>query len=732
MAEGSHLVVNVDVSRTAFWNFRDFKYIIARLAKHEGGVGSLEWRHDNQETNSSFDMIRRLKGSWFTVEHENQSGEAKKRHWKVAAVRPESAREYKFKIWDSTKNAPERETTILDYYQHEYKVLLAYPDLPVVETTKTITKRDEKGKIIFESPIIFPLEFCSMRPNQPYSYKLDEDQTSEMIEFAVQGPEQRLDEINRGLSMLGWEKDGFLDRCGLKICREQIRTKARMLDPPKLLFKGSDVNPGTSGKWQLTNKTFIAPNTAPLVSWGVMIVNSTQNGRPAFAESKAEAFVSMLVKQYKGFGGDIKTEKPLIQRQCRSDLATATELFYEDVRKEYCEMRPQMLVFILPDTNGQTYLRIKKLCDCKFGVYSQCVQARKARKSEYSYISNLLMKFNAKLGGTTNIIASQKPEQSPKPSGAKQPNLRHDFGKLVITPPGPATKSPLPATSPPPAMYIGADVSHPAPGGHTPSYAAMTVSMDKTATRYSAAVQTNGFRQEMISTQNLGYCLKPLLQKWIKDVSKGSLPDHVYYFRDGVGESRFKDLLVKEVADIRQIFRELNGIHSELKVKFTVVVAEKRHHIRFFPEGGRSGGADENGNPLPGIIVDRDVTDSRGNDIYLCSHKALKGTARPTHYIMLMDEANIPVDSFQKTLYEQCYQYIRSTTAVSLHPAVYYAHLASKRAQAHDDGPRNDPPQHKGKGKGPATSSSVESSEQPAPLLEMNNENEIRYGMWFI
>ncbi|KAI4277743.1 MAG: hypothetical protein LQ337_001554 [Flavoplaca oasis] len=155
-------------------------------------------------------------------------------------------------------------------------------------------------------------------------------------------------------------------------------------------------------------------------------------------------------------------------------------------------------------------------------------------------------------------------------------------------------------------------------------------------------------------------------------------------FRDGVGESRFKELLATEVANIKQIFRRLNGTNAKFRVKFTVVVAEKRHHIRFFPKGGAKGGADENSNPLPGTIVDHDVTDPRGNDIYLCSHRALKGTARPTHYTMLMDEAKVPMDTFQRILYEQCYQYIRSTTAVSLHPAVYYAHLASKRARAHD------------------------------------------------
>lgn len=96
----------------------------------------------------------------------------------------------------------------------------------------------------------------------------------------------------------------------------------------------------------------------------------------------------------------------------------------------------------------------------------------------------------------------------------------------------------------------------------------------------------------------------------------------------------------------------------------TVVVAEKRHHIRFFPPQGPAG--DKNGNPLPGTLVERDVTHPFENDLYLCSHVAIQGTARPTHYHMLMDEANLPVEKFQTLLYEHCYQYQRATTPVSL------------------------------------------------------------------
>lgn len=157
------------------------------------------------------------------------------------------------------------------------------------------------------------------------------------------------------------------------------------------------------------------------------------------------------------------------------------------------------------------------------------------------------------------------------------------------------------------------------------------------------------------------------------------------------------------------------------------MVAEKRHHIRFFPQGKW---ADKTGNPLPGTIVDRDVTHPLENDIYLCSHRAIQGTARPTHYHMLMDEANIAADTFQKLLYEQCYQYIRSTTPVSLHPAVYYAHLASNRARSHEN--INEMERKKRDHDDPSRSTSDRPREEAKALIEMNKTDRIQFGMWFV
>jgi len=44
------------------------------------------------------------------------------------------------------------------------------------------------------------------------------------------------------------------------------------------------------------------------------------------------------------------------------------------------------------------------------------------------------------------------------------------------------------------------------------------------------------------------------------------------------------------------------------KIKWTVTVCTKRHHIRFFPKDNDGQAADKNNNPLPGTLVERDVT----------------------------------------------------------------------------------------------------------------------------
>lgn len=107
--------------------------------------------------------------------------------------------------------------------------------------------------------------------------------------------------------------------------------------------------------------------------------------------------------------------------------------------------------------------------------------------------------------------------------------------------------------------------------------------------------------------------------------------------------------------------------------------------IRLFPQRG-----DKNGNSLPGTVLEKEVTSPRMFDFFLNSHVAIQGTARPAHYHVLRDEMGIPLPDLQRMLYEQVYSYARSTTPVSIHPAIYYAHLAGARARCHENAATSD------------------------------------------
>jgi eukaryotic translation initiation factor 2C len=209
------------------------------------------------------------------------------------------------------------------------------------------------------------------------------------------------------------------------------------------------------------------------------------------------------------------------------------------------------------------------------------------------YISNVLMKVNAKLGGVTSRAIPKTPASTLRPQ----------------------------------SVIIGADVTHPMLGVWTPSLAAMCISNDPQGISYMGGCQTNGDLKEIITPENVREILLPLMLEWNATLGKGGKPPkHIYYFRDGVSESEFLEVLQKEVLAIKKVAAECLKLNS-WSGKMTVIVANKRHHLRAFPKPTDKSCSDRNGNPLPGLLVNRDVTSPHGWDFLLYSHAALQGTS---------------------------------------------------------------------------------------------------------
>ncbi|KAK4653662.1 Protein argonaute [Podospora pseudocomata] len=566
--------------------------------------------------------IYRVKGVVFEPKYGQEGASAKK----VTFQRKE--------FNEVTQEITTSEMSIYDFYELHYKKRLRLWQLPLIETNKA-------G--------YFPMELCEVERFCPYPFKLDGDMTTKMLRFAVQAPKERKMQIEKMVAQLQWGNDRFLKQFGIQMDSTMPRVEARVIPNPGISFGNKIVNPGLSGRWDLRGLKFIEPNPQPLKSWGICVTQDCCD-QPTVA-----AFYKNWSNIYKGHGGRIQND-PIIFRAQGSQYTEVVQNAWHTVGKKF-NANPQIIFFILKDKSAWYYERLKRSSDCRYAMPTQMLNLQQVRKGQAQYCSNVCLKVNAKLGGCTAVAVKTQAGQPLKPN-----SVAPHFDNT-------------------PTMFIGADVSHGAAGHLSPSVAAMTVSMDKAATKYAAGAQTNGWRVEIIQPYNMMQMLQPMIKQWRQ--RNGTFPKRVFYMRDGVSEGQYGHVMQHEFPAMKKAFEAAMASEKAAAPLFTIIIATKRHHIRFFPD---SNAADKNGNALPGTLVEREVTHPFQYDFYLCSHVAIKGTARPVHYTVLHDEVKLPPAKLQEMIYHQCYQYVRSTTPVSLHPAVYYAHLVSNRARPHEMG----------------------------------------------
>ncbi|KAK4203517.1 Piwi domain-containing protein [Triangularia verruculosa] len=655
LSGGIGLGVNVDVSNNTYWLGQNMaqlaRHLVTNLAPNVSPhkpedfwdvIRPVKGPNGQWGPSAAFKVLRRMVNLRFKVTHRGKKKEDSP-VYKVKSVMFDqkygnmgaTAKAVKFNrttVDDATGKKTVTEWSVFDFYLAQYNRRITHWQLPLVETTKAGA---------------FPMEYCEVQRFCPYPFKLDGAQTKTMLEFAVSTPKVRKQQIEAMVAKLKWGEDRFLKHFGIQMDPNMPKVEARIIPNPGISFGNKILNPGMTGRWDLRNVKLLEPNPVPLKSWGVCITQG------CIDDAATSSFMRTWINIYKGHGGRVNND-PIIFRAQGNEYQEIVTNAWKTVGQKF-QSNPQIIFFVLKDRGpGWYYERLKRSADCRYAMPTQMLQAGNVRKAQPQYCSNVSLKVNAKLGGCTGIATKTVAGQPLKPFSVS-PHFDNQ-----------------------PTMFIGADVSHGAAGQLSPSIAAITVSMDKAATKYRAAAQTNGWRVEIVQPYNMIGLLRPIISKW-RNVN-GCFPKRVFYMRDGVSEGQYAHVLDHEFTAMKKAFQEVLGAGVPLP-QFTVIIATKRHHIRFFPE---SNVADKNGNALPGTLVEREVTHPFQYDFYLCSHVAIKGTARPVHYTVLVDEIKMAPAKLQEMIYHQCYQYVRSTTPVSLHPAVYYAHLVSNRARPHE------------------------------------------------
>ena len=328
--------------------------------------------------------------------------------------------------------------------------------------------------------------------------------------------------------------------------------------------------------------------------------------------------------------------------------------------REAHRQRMNILLVILPTKDTVLYNRIKRCSDVTEGIHTVCVIGRgdKFLKVNGTYLANVALKFNLKLGGTNHKL--------------------NDVDIGII--------------SQGRTMVVGIDVVHPSPGSGKASVASMVASIDKNLAQWPVDLRVQVRKgQEMLD--KIRDMLVTRLKLWSKH--HNVYPENILVYRDGVSESQYKQVLDEELKHMREASERHYVAVDQTPPRFTLIIVGKRHHTRFFPPKEHPA-RDENGNPERGFVVDRGITEARNWDFFLQSHTAIKGTARPAHYYVLWDEifTNIklnsvheaiepgiqPADRLERLTHSLCYLFGRATKAVSIPAPVYYADIACERA----------------------------------------------------
>ncbi|KHN37722.1 Protein argonaute 16 [Glycine soja] len=409
-----------------------------------------------------------------------------------------------------------------------------------------------------------------------------------------------------------YDDDPVLAACGISIEKQLNLIEGRVLETPKTLLQASHID-----YWAVVN----------------------------FSASCDTSYISRELIRC-GMSKGINIERPytLIEEepQLRKSHPVARVERMFDLLASKLNREPKLILCVLPERKiCDIYGPWKKKCLSEIGVVTQCIAPVKITNQ---YLTNVLLKINSKLGGINSLLA-----------------IEHSGH--------------LPLIKDTPTMILGMDVSHNSLGRlDSPSIAAVVGSRHwPLISRYRASVRMQASKVEMIDAlykplengSDDGIIRELLLDFY--DSSNGRKPTQFIVFRDGVSESQFEQVLTIELNQIIKAYQHLGEVNVP---QFTVIVAQKKHHIKLFLPNGPE-------NVPPGTVVDTTITHPRNYDFYMCAHAGMLGTSRPVHYHVLLDEIGFSADGLQNLIHSLSYVNQRSTIATSVVAPICYAHHAA-------------------------------------------------------
>lgn len=543
--------------------------------------------------------------------------QAQKRQYRVEKLTTETASQINFLV-------DGRKVTIAQYFKDTYRYTLKYPNLPCI----WVSPREKNTYI--------PMEVCDIVAGQRCVRKLTDDETRNMIRATAKKPPIRKQGIDNQMSKMQYAQDAHVKQFGFEVDQNMVQVKGRVINPPKLGYDKQQTCTAQGGSWDSRGKQFY--KAMHIKNWAILMFPPQNRCQT----EDVKAFCASMIKIGRENGMNIA--QPSFVKYCREN---EIESVCNELKQKSQTQGPIDLVYcILPQGSTSCYPKIKHTFENKNAISTQCMELRNLKPPKPQTIGNILQKMNTKIGGTNNIAVDM----------------------LSI----PIFKTPC--------IIMGADNAAPAQGeGSRPSVCALVGSVDKFACRYATQIgiqKTDGKKVHSPIIEQLQAMVKNMLIKFYQAVK--TKPQRIIFYRDGVSEGQFYNVMIYEFDAIKKACAELEAGYNPM---VTFIICQKRHHTRLFTANPRD--ADRSGNVPAGTVVDVGITSTTDFDFYLNSHAGIQGTNKPAKYHVLADENKFPADAIYKLTFHLCHVYARCTRSVSVAAPVYYARLATDRARAH-------------------------------------------------
>ncbi|KAM5229655.1 piwi-like protein 2 [Hipposideros larvatus] len=286
------------------------------------------------------------------------------------------------------------------------------------------------------------------------------------------------------------------------------------------------------------------------------------------------------------------------------------------------EGKIQMVVCIIMGTRDDLYGAIKKLCCVQAPVPSQVINVRTISQPTRlrSVAQKILLQINCKLGGElwgVDIPLKQ-------------------------------------------LMVIGMDVYHD-PSRGMRSVFGFVASINLTLTKWYSRVVFQMPHQEIVDSLKL--CLVGSLKKFYE--VNHCLPEKIVVYRDGVSDGQLKTVASYEIPQLQKCFEAFENYQP----KMVVFVVQKKISTNLYLAA-----TEHFTTPSPGTVVDHTITSCEWVDFYLLAHHVRQGCGIPTHYVCILNTANLSPDHMQRLTFKLCHMYWNWPGTIRVPAPCKYAH----------------------------------------------------------